>query len=393
MSEKNNTQTDWFRQMIEEVQDYAIIRLDADGVIQNWNLGAEKIKGYPADEIVGKHFRIFYTAEDQASALPEQLMNQAVTKGKATHEGWRVRKNGNCFWGSTVITALHNEQGDVVSFSKVTRDLTERKLGEDRLKEYTQKLEFHNQELEQFTYLASHDLQEPVRKIETFAYRLLDKAGDELKPESRLYLEKIIAATGRMGSLMKAILNYSRLTYIEDSFVPTDLNKILQDVLSDFDLKIHEKQAVIEADRLPEVVGLPLYLNQLLYNLVGNALKFTRPGIPPVIRITCRLLNSGEKIRYGYPERSKCYHIAVADNGIGFSQEYAEVIFMIFQRLNAQHTYEGTGIGLALCRKIVMIHGGRIWASSTEGEGTTIHMLLCESGPEENSMMMQGWPG
>jgi PAS domain S-box-containing protein len=144
--------------MVGEVEDYAILMLDRDGFIQNWNKGAEKIKGYKEQEIVGKHFRVFYRRQDQEEHLPERLIEQARTTGKALHEGWRQKKDGSVFWGSILITALHDEHGEVIGFSKVTRDLTERKEAEDKLLQYARQLEAQNKELQQFAYAAAHDM-------------------------------------------------------------------------------------------------------------------------------------------------------------------------------------------------------------------------------------------
>ena len=152
---------DRYHKMIEEVEDYAILFMDRNGIIQNWNKGAEKIKGYKDYEIIGKSFRLFYLPEDNQRGLPDRLLHEARTKGKAVHEGWRVRKDGTCFWGSIVITDLHDANDNIIGFTKVTRDLTERKIAEEKIKLYSQELEFQNKELEQFAYAASHDMTEP----------------------------------------------------------------------------------------------------------------------------------------------------------------------------------------------------------------------------------------
>jgi len=168
-----------YHRMIAEVQDYAIILLDENGNIQNWNVGAEKIKGYKSEEIIGKHFSIFYPKKDQENNLPRKLLQVAREKGKAVHEGWRIRKDGSYFWGTIVITALHGEDNNVIGFSKVTRDLTEKKMAEEQLLAYTHELEIQNRELEQFAYVASHDLQEPLRKIQTFTELIQMNYDDE----------------------------------------------------------------------------------------------------------------------------------------------------------------------------------------------------------------------
>src|SRR5690606_39065495 len=173
-----------YHKMIDEVQDYAILLLDCDGFIQNWNKGAEKIKGYSEKEIIGKNFRIFYLEEDRKNNLPETLINQAFETGRAQHEGWRLRKDGSKFWGSIVITALHDDEDNIIGFSKVTRDLTERKLAEDQAKSYAMDIEFRNKQLEEYAYIASHDLQEPLRKIQVFS-ELLERNIDDADAAKR----------------------------------------------------------------------------------------------------------------------------------------------------------------------------------------------------------------
>src|SRR6478735_6209891 len=191
LTEKFRAQELRYQRMISEVEDYAILLMNEDGIIQNWNKGAEKIKGYKASEIIGKNFRLFYRKEDQDKKLPETLIQRATEKGKASHEGWRLRKDGTMFWGSIVITALHDENNKLIGFTKVTRDLTEKKIADDTLKEYASRIEKHNEELirinkdlDAFTYMASHDLQEPLRKIKTFCNFIIDKSKDDLSPEA-----------------------------------------------------------------------------------------------------------------------------------------------------------------------------------------------------------------
>lgn len=270
-----------YHKMISEVRDYAIIMLDVHGNIQNWNAGAENIKGYSAEEIIGQNFRVFYSPEDQQKNLPQQLLNEAARNGRALHEGWRVTKQGKKFWGSIVITALHAEDGSVIGFSKVTRDLTDKKEAEDRLREYMLELERQNRELDQFAYAASHDLQEPLRKIATFA----DLIEQHLEDEQivRKYTEKIMSSAHRMSVLVRSVLDYSRLSKDGAEKVETDLNQICREVLGDFELLIQQKDATIELEPLPIIQGIPLQVTQLFSNLIGNALKFTEHH--PLIRI------------------------------------------------------------------------------------------------------------
>jgi PAS domain S-box-containing protein len=360
-----------YHKMIDEVQDYAIILLDKEGFILNWNKGAEKIKGYSEKEILGKNFRMFYLEEDRIRKLPEQLINEAIEKGKAMHEGWRVRKDGTKFWGSIVITALHNDENNIIGFSKVTRDLTQRKLSEDRLKDYTRELEFQNRQLEEYAHIASHDLQEPLRKIKTFANLLLKNVDDKTAVNKNI--EKINSSAVRMETLIKDVLKYSQLSQTDNLFIATDLNKVLEDVKEDFELLIDQTRAKISYSALPVVKAVPIQMHQLFSNLIGNAIKFSNQN--PVIEITSEKLLNDEVKKYPQLNSDSDYlKITFKDNGIGFEPQYAEQVFKLFQRLH-NNNY-GTGIGLALCKKIAKNHKGHISVSSEPNKGTTFNIFL-----------------
>ncbi len=365
-----------YHQMVAEVQDYAIILLSTEGVVQNWNIGAENIKGYTAEEIIGKKFSIFYTPEDQASGLPDKLLKKAHDEGKANHEGWRVRKDGTRFWGTIVITALHSGDGKVIGFSKVTRDFTEKKLAEEKLAAYTAELELQNSELEQFAYVASHDLQEPLRKIQTFAELIQENLDD--KEFTERYFNKLTQSAKRMSELVKSLLNYSRLakeneTSATDTHV--DLNTILVEVTQDFELLINEKGANITATLLPVVKGNKMQLGQLFFNLISNSLKFSTDK--PEITISSKLVlknDTADAPKHVTAEKLHC--ISFKDNGIGFEDEYADLIFSLFQRLHGKQEFDGTGIGLALCKRITENHNGFITAEGKPGQGATFTVYL-----------------
>ncbi|GAB3898228.1 hypothetical protein GCM10028803_17350 [Larkinella knui] len=371
-----------YHKMVNEVQDYAILLLDRDGTILNWNQGAERIKGYTGAEIIGKNFVIFYRPEDREKNLPGNLIREAFEKGRARHEGWRIRKDGSTFWGSIVITALHDQQGDIIGFSKVTRDLTEKKLAEDQLRQYAHELELQNKELEQFAYIASHDLQEPLRKIQTFS-ELLRENLDNAETADR-YLSKIDTSAQRMSMLIKEVLKYSRLSKLSEEFVRVDLNEILSSVLVDFELLIEQKKAVVRTETLPVIDGIPLQLNQLFYNLLSNSLKFSEQS--PHIQITSKILAGDELPTETGLKTSQTYaQLIFKDNGIGFDPQFARQIFTIFQRLNNRNRYSGTGIGLALCKKIVDNHQGAIYAESAANQGAAffIYLPIARKGTDE----------
>ena len=359
-----------YHKMIEEIQDYAILLLDVEGNIQNWNKGAEKIKGYAEKDIVGKNFRIFYQDSDREDLLPERLIHEAHTAGRAHHEGWRVRSDGSVFWGSVVITALHDADNNTIGFTKVTRDLTERKLAEDRIKEYARDIELRNQQLEEYAYIASHDLQEPLRKIQVFIEMLGNSIDD--KEVAMRHLDKISTSAKRMSNLIKDVLKYSQVAQTEAMFAPVNLNTILVDIIEDYELPILEKGVVINAGQLPEIKGIVIQLQQLFSNLLGNAIKFSAQN--PTIDITATALNDFEAAQYKGLSKDRTYtKILFKDNGQGFDPQYSEQVFKMFKRLT---TNSGTGIGLALCKKIVENHGGIISVESQQGKGSTFTVIL-----------------
>lgn len=360
-----------FRKMIDEVADYAILLMDKDGIILNWNKGAQNIKGYAAEEIVGKNFRTFYLPEDRKLNVPETLIAEATLTGRASAEGYRIRKDGSTFWGSIVITALHDDDNNVIGFTKVTRDLTERKLAEDKIRQYTADLEAQNKELAQYAYITSHDLQEPLRKIQTFSLLALEETNIETIHK---YLEKINSSTGRMSSLIKGVLNFMRVSETEQQWETVDLNVVLKNILQDQEILIMEKKASVDIGVMPILRGVEIQLYQLFLNLIGNALKFSDRR--PEISITSTTLASLEDFPNLDPTKKYC-EIKVKDNGIGFDNQHSDRIFLLFKRLNTDvQRFPGTGLGLALCRKIVDNHKGHIHAVSTKGEGSEFCVVL-----------------
>ena len=239
-------------------------------------------------------------------------------------------------------------------------------------------LQQRNSELEQFAYVTSHDLQEPLRKIRIFV-DILQKQDEVLGADKERLgsLSRIRSSADRMAQLIKDLLGYSRLGIEDNPFVPTDLNTIVLTALRDFDLMIEETKARINIMSLPTIEAIPLQMNQLFYNLIGNALKFQRSGKPPLLKIYSQKLTPSELTQFPNLEPLSPYcRVIVEDNGIGFNQEFVDKIFIIFQRLNAKEHFPGTGIGLAICRKIVQNHRGEILAFGKEDEGASFHLIL-----------------
>ncbi|WP_337966850.1 PAS domain S-box protein [uncultured Flavobacterium sp.] len=369
--------------MVEEVQDYSILYLNHEGIIENWNVGAEKIKGYKAEDIIGKYFSIFYTEEDRTSNLPQKLLNLAIEKGKATQEGWRVRKDGTYFWASVVITAIHNKKNQVIGFSKVTHDLTEKKRASDKLKQNGLELEQKNTELEQmnkelqsFAYISSHDLQEPLRKIQTFATQIMEKELDNLSETGKDKFLRMQNAAQRMQTLINDLLSYSRTNIQERVFEKTDLAKIIDEVKDDLKEELEQQDAIIEVENTCNADVIPFQFRQLLYNLVSNSLKFSKLETRTFIKVNCEIVNGSTLDHEKLNAETNYCHIRITDNGIGFEQQYSSKIFEVFQRLHGKLEYTGTGIGLAIVKKIVDNHNGIITATGEQNIGATFDIYI-----------------
>jgi signal transduction histidine kinase len=271
--------------------------------------------------------------------------------------------------------ARFNEDKIAYRFNGTLQDITEqetaqRKFAEQlnrEVRERTVELQRSNEDLLQFAHVISHDLKEPVRKVKMFTQAIQDELTDPISEKTRTYLGKIRTAGNRMTAMIEGVLNYSSLNAAQEAAGPVDLNKIVTDIETDLEIPIREKKADIIRNTLPTIQGAPVLLHQLFYNLINNSLKFTRPDIAPVITVSGQLIE----------ERGATFaRITVADNGIGFDQRYAASVFNSFTRLNAKDRYEGTGLGLALSKKIAERHGGSITAISCPGQGTSIIVQL-----------------
>jgi len=283
--------------------------------------------------------------------------------------------DGICF----TITLLHDcpEVADLTNENaKLLHQVGLLTLKNDELIQENRDLARSNQELSQYAYVASHDLQEPLRKIRIFSDILT--GSQQLNSKDRFIAEKINTASDRMSSLIRDLLNYSRLMKSDGKFEKVDLQEILKAVLVDFELTIDEKKAVITATSLPTLYAVRLQMNQLFYNLIGNALKFTAPGDTPRIEISATLLNSTDAAQYFKRPLAASYYqlIRFVDHGIGFDSTQAEEIFEVFKRLYPREQYEGSGIGLALCKRIVQNHSGVLFANSRPGEGSTFTIII-----------------
>ncbi|GGW26303.1 PAS domain S-box protein [Arenibacter certesii] len=369
--------------MVEEVQDYAILYLNKDGIVENWNAGAEKIKGYTAEEFVGKSFSNFYTEEDQKSGLPQKLLKKAIKNGQAIQEGWRVRKDKTLFWASVVITAVHGNNNKLIGFSKVTRDQTAKKEADDALQEKKIELEQKNNELQKmnkelqsFAYISSHDLQEPLRKIQTFASRIAEKESNSLSEYGLDLFNRMQSSAERMQSLIEDLLAYSRTHNLEGDFKKVALRGIIERVEDDLGEELLDKNATIDIQTSGEVNIIPFQIQQLFHNLFTNSLKFAKTEEPLRITISTAIVKGNTIENENLMDDHSYCRISVTDNGIGFDQRYSDKIFELFQRLHGKNEYPGTGIGLAIIKRIVENHNGAIVAKGELGVGATFHIFL-----------------
>ncbi|MCE6991063.1 PAS domain S-box protein [Dyadobacter sp. CY323] len=376
-----------FRMLVEQVTDYAIFMLDEKGRIISWNEGAKRIKGYELQEVTGKYFSIFYPEEEIFNGKPAYELKIARQVGKYEEEGWRIRKDGSRFWANVVITAVYNPDRVLVGFSKVTRDLTERKKAEQIARENSEKyrqiaremevinteLSRTNNDLEQFTSIVSHDLQEPLRTVKSFLYLINDRIEKGRIGDIGTYVNKSILAANRMKELIENVLNYSQVSKGQLKTSNLTLNELFDHVLLNLKGTLDTTQAIISVERLDRdaVVGDKVQLTQLFQNLISNAIKFTN-GRQPIIRLACTVKDG-----------TTLY--SVSDNGIGMDADSTSKIFDPFRRLHEARNYPGAGMGLAICKKVVERHQGRIWVESQPGNGSTFYFTLWETGQKPST--------
>jgi two-component system sensor kinase FixL len=355
-----------------------IITINQQGIITEFNRAAEQTFGHPRDKILGtKPSDVLFPAE-MSVGQPDRI-DRYLDVGEGSLLGRRVevaavRADGETFDAEMAMTISREEGAPVLTF--FVRDISHRKKAEQEQLRYAAELERSNRELEQFAYVASHDLQEPLRKIRTFSDRLRTLCGGTLDEAANECVERMQSAAARMQLLIDGLLSLSRVTTQGQSFVPVDLEQVVREVVSDLEVQIERQAGHVEVGHLPTIQADPLQMRQLLQNLIANALKFHRSEEPPVVKIEGKL-TPGRQQRHsrqsGAEERCQ---VLVEDNGIGFEEKYRERIFDVFERLHARDVFEGTGLGLALCRKIVERHGGQITAHSTLGQGSVFEVVL-----------------
>src|SRR5438046_2221550 len=317
--------------------------LDAEGRIATWSAEAERIKGYRADEIVGKPFRAFFTPEDVERGVPEQVLKTASEEGQARYEGWRVRKDGSRFWVEGIITAIRDESGALSGFSKVAHDVTDRKrateLLEAKVKERTAQLQASLSSVEQLLYTIAHDLRAPIRHMQSFAQLLQLEHADRLDDKARDYLSRISAAAARNDALIRDLLAYGRLSHEAVSLAPVDLRRTVQAVLQAVAGEIQNRHARVQfGEEWPRVVANERLLEQILTNFVTNALTYVPPGREPEMLISAES-DGGKAV------------LRVQDHGIGIPPEQIDRVCDPFIRLQNETHSQVTGMGFGIVRQ------------------------------------------
>ncbi len=337
-----------------------LVTIGRDGRIMDVNRATEQVTGVSREQLIGSDFSDYFTQPDKA----REGYLRVFAAGTVRDYPHAIRSASGAVTDVIYNASLFkDENGCIAGIFAAARDITERKRAQQELERYAEELKRSNGELQEFAFVASHDLQEPLRKITAFSERLRDRATGQLDEVGFDYLNRMHSAAIRMGALINSLLEYSRVATRAMPFEPVDLASMLLGIIADLEQRIRESHARIVVHTLPLVHGDPTQLRQLFQNLLANALKFHAPGTPPCIHVRSDSCNGR-------------YEISVSDNGIGFDLAYADKIFRPFQRLHGRSEYEGSGMGLAICRKIAQRHGAAIEVASAPGQGATFTVSL-----------------
>ncbi|MFY9311535.1 MAG: PAS domain-containing sensor histidine kinase [Bacteroidia bacterium] len=353
---------DRYKLLLDETMDYAIFLLDTKGRVATWNIGAQRIKGYKAEEIIGKHFSTFYTKEAKDSHYPDYELKKAEEDGRYEDEGWRIKKDGSLFWANVVITALFRE-GKLIGFSKLTRDITEKKRAQEEAKQKEEieanKTKLINEELSRFAHVVAHDLRAPLRAIGAYSKRAIEHLDKNASEEVTANIEKINVNITKMNNIIDGLLSYTQISKGQQLKTTIDVEKFINNLSSVINLD--KNVSLTFKTRLPEVVYSEPLLRQIFDNLITNAVKY----------------NDKEhiEIEIGCKEIKSVWRFCVKDNGMGIEKKYFDKIFEMFETLGDKQE-NSTGIGLAIVKKAVESQNGKIWVESEKGKGTTFYFTI-----------------
>lgn len=366
-----------FSLTVDLIQNYAIYSLDLNGHITSWNKGAENIKGWTKDEVLGRYYDFLYTDADKQAGKPEKNLKEALQFGVHEEIGFRVKKDGTLFLADVTMSQIHEEgNGKHTGYVKVVKDVTNQRKLEDaqidannllkheveRRKKIENALTLSNEELNAFASAASHDLQEPLRMVVSYLQLIERRYGTSLDEDGKEFLDFAVDGATRMKVLINDLVEYSRIDTLGKKLIPTNVEDSLKRALDNNQVLIEENKALISYDKLPTIMSDEVQLTRLFQNLIANAIKFRG--------------NAKPKIQVKVQNKKDEWIFSVADNGRGIEKKYLKDIFVIFKQLGKRSERKGSGIGLALVKKIVSHHGGTIWAESKVGKGTTIYFSI-----------------
>ena len=351
--------------------------IDADKVF--WSAGVYGI--YEVDDVsmpVTREFVQRLTHPDDKARIKDAIKHTITGDADLDLEYKIITEKQHVRVIHSLARAIRDTEGRPIKLVGSIRDVTEQRNIEEDLKKKVEELNHSNRELEEFAFVASHDMQEPLRKITTFSDRLSEKYKDVLAGDGLMYLSRMVASAENMRLLINNLLDFSKIAKTKQPFELVNLNHILKQVRTDLELIIEETGTIIDSHSLPKVDAIPSQMKQLFVNLISNAIKFRKPDVKPVITIENHLLVEEERQRFELPKGLVYYKITVTDNGIGFEDEYSTRIFQVFQRLHGKSEYPGSGIGLAICKKILEYHHGVIFAENVPGVGARFVFILPE---------------
>ena len=360
-----------YQLMVESVRDYAIFMLDPNGYIASWNRGAQRIKGYSAEEIIGRHFSVFYSAEDVAAGKPARELEVATRDGRFEDEGIRIRKDGTEFWANVILTAVRDDDGSLVGFAKITRDLTERRFAQQQAIADARRVaeaESANVAKSDFLTAMSHELRTPLNAIGGYTDLLSLGLGGPVTPQQMEYLERIRHSQQHLLGIISDLLNYSRIEagQIVYEVVPLVVSKVIDTVMTLVEPQALAKGVFLErenSDGGGAAIGDHSKVDQIMLNLLSNAIKFTE---------------GGGKVTVGTSFTEDTASISVADTGCGIPVDKHEVIFEPFVQLgrSLSSAHEGTGLGLSISRDLARAMNGDLTVTSVQGAGSTFTLTL-----------------
>ncbi|HZF64341.1 MAG TPA: PAS domain S-box protein, partial [Chitinophagaceae bacterium] len=373
--ERRNIDLAQAQSFLQTVLDLSVEMVAAFDTELNYTFLNKKVQeflGKDSSDVIGKPITAIHPGIENSSTY-QQIKRALAGEVVYTDQRESYTRKGHIF-ESYILPLKDGEQ--IVGVVTMQRDITQIVRLAENLKQTNQELQRSNEDLQQFAHVASHDLKEPVRKVITFGDRLKRECANELSEKANTYLSKIESSAARMYSMIDGVLLYSSLSALEQTREVIDLNDLMHDITVDLEVPIAEKGATITYKHLPRVEGSSILIYQLLYNMINNSLKFSKEDVSPLIEVTSKIAEPDKLEKLGLTESAKYVTIIIKDNGIGFNNDAAEKIFGTFTRLHAKDKFEGTGLGLALCKKIAERHGGAVYAEGKEGEGATFYILL-----------------